>query len=98
MKGRLQAVKNSVYGFLKDNSFFRISWRRWYIGITQNPETAKEIHNFPSIWMDWHVRTDDIARELVKYFRNKHSIKGGFIKEENWPYIYVYKIRPYTEE
>ena len=66
--------------------------------MTDDPEIEKEKHNYPSIWMNWHVKTGLIAKELLIFFREKYPLKGEKPNKEDCPYIYVYKIRSYTKE
>jgi len=61
----------------------------WTIGITDDPERRKGEHGNPAVWYEWKADSEDIARNVEKYFIDK-GMQGGGGGGDHPNYVYIF--------
>lgn len=82
----------SINRKVKLNSILWPKWKRWYLGITDDPQKALKEHGYPRVWGCWEAKDSKEALEIVNYFFRLYSIRGnaGDGREEN-KHVFLYK-------
>lgn len=65
------------------------TYSAWTVGITENPEQRKIEHGNPTNWNVWHADSEQIARNVERYFLDK-GCKGGTGGGDHPTYVYVF--------
>ena len=70
----------------------KYTYASWTIGITNDPKRRKEEHKNDGksvgLWKDWKANSEQIARNVEKYFQDK-GMKGGG-GGDNPTFVYVF--------
>ena len=81
--------KQSIINAIVDN-IVGSNYSDWYIGITDDPQRRKGEHDNLTIWHDWKADSEQIARDVEKYFLNK-EMSGGMGGGDTPNSVYIYK-------
>jgi hypothetical protein len=78
----IQAIEKSV-----------TDYKLWTIGITDDPERRRaehdNVHDNTKYWKHWKADTENIARNVEKYFLAK-GMKGSTGGGEHPTYVYIF--------
>jgi predicted GIY-YIG superfamily endonuclease len=94
-------IIRQIEAYVKQKSTIIIDYKRWYIGVTNNPSIRKSQHKSlnneePYFWKHWYCYSKENALTVEKYFHKKGMLntskQGG--TAENSKYVYVYKKYP----
>jgi hypothetical protein len=64
-------------------------YRRWTIGVTDEPGRRRLQHGNPRTWYYWNANTENVARRIEAYFINR-GMKGATGGRGYANYIYIF--------
>ena len=92
-------TQRAIVRWLRGHSLIWISYSRWYVGITNNPDRRKRQHEERlkrpvKAWATWNVGRLKSARDLEVHFgANGLGMKGGdrlgnVMNNTTWIYVF----------
>jgi len=64
-------------------------YSKWTIGITDDPSRRWREHDYPAVWYQWDVDSEQVARNVERYFLDK-GMQGATGGGGGADYVYIF--------